>query len=155
MTVVQIERSPASPPWRSCALLAPRCLDSIPQLKPAASRPFRALTLPLSPPCKFSVLACQYHKVSYLQKYCPMLVSYVNSRRHPHRLPRPCRASRGPSSLPNPSRLQELLLYNFLIAITHLESALPQVFILGNLKPFRCNTYKKQGEGCRLWLTKC
>src|SRR5260370_37434877 len=77
-----------------------------------------------------------------------MLVCYVNSRRHFVRMPGPCRgASRGPSSLPAPSRPQELLLYNFPIPITQLESTLPQVFILENLKPFRCNTYEKAGGG--------
>src|SRR5260370_14623964 len=77
-----------------------------------------------------------------------MLVCYVNSRRHSPRLRRPCRgASRGPSSLLALSRLQELLLYIHPSPITHLQSTLPQVFILENLKPFRCNTYEKTGGG--------
>jgi len=90
----------------------------------------------------------EYHSVSYLQKYGHMLVCYVNSRRYPHRLPRPCRgAFCRPSSVPAPSRPPELLLYNFPIPITQLESTLPQVFILENLKSFGMNTYKKQGRG--------
>src|SRR5258708_9164746 len=90
----------------------------------------------------------EYHSVSCLQKYGHMLVYCVNSRRHSPRLHRPCRgASRGPSSLLALSRLQELLLYIHPSPITHLQSTLPQVFILENLKPFRCSTYEKQGEG--------
>src|SRR5260370_16467918 len=50
---------------------------------------------------------------------------------------------------------QQLLFCKHAPPITNLESTLLQVFILKNLKPFEINTYKKQGEGWSLWLTKC
>ncbi len=40
------------------------------------------------------------------------------------------------------------------VQITSLDSALVEVFILNNLKLFRMNTYKKQGEGDRLLGTR-
>src|SRR6267143_3853984 len=50
---------------------------------------------------------------------------------------------------------RQILLYDPPPLGTHLESTLLQVFILENLKTFGINTFKKPGEGCRLWLTDC
>src|SRR5216683_3014716 len=93
-----------------------------------------------------------------------MLVSYVNSRRHPPRLPRPCReASRGPSSLLSPPAPQELLLCKFSSPVTLLDATLMYLpasvkcckqTTYGPPKPFRCNTYKKQGEGVPIMVNQ-
>jgi hypothetical protein len=59
-------------------------------------------------------------------------------------------------SLPPPaSGIRKLLLYIYSHSLNRLESTLPQVFILENLKPFGIINFEKQEEGCQLWLTKC
>src|SRR6266849_8776030 len=71
------------------------------------------------------------------------------------RLPR---APMGYAVLPSPSPAsgpQLLLLSKLKAPINHAESTLLQVFFLKNLKPFRINTFEKQGEGSPLWLTNC
>src|SRR6266849_4383951 len=71
------------------------------------------------------------------------------------RLPR---APMGCAVLPSSSLAsgaQVLLLSILKAPINHAESTLLQVFFLKKLKPFRINTYEKQGEGSPLWLTNC
>ena len=52
-----------------------------------------------------------------------------------------------PQIRPRPSALRGLLLYNYSVSLTPSESTLPQVLISRDFKSFKCNTYKKPGEG--------
>jgi hypothetical protein len=91
-----------------------------------------------------------------------MLVCYVNSRRHPPRLPRPCRgAFRDPSSLLSPFRSSGITLVQILLSRNSLRCntyAPPRKCCkqktYGPAKPFRCNTYKKQGEGVPIMVNQ-
>src|SRR5713226_10783704 len=91
-----------------------------------------------------------------------MLPCFVISRRHPPRLPRHCRgASRGPSSLLSLSGSPRITLVGILLSHNPLRCntyAPPRKCCkqttYGPPKPFRCNTYKKQGEGVPIMVNQ-
>src|SRR5713226_7227699 len=91
-----------------------------------------------------------------------MLPCFVISRRHPPRLPRHCRgASRGPSSLLSLSGSPRITLVGILLSHNPLRCntyAPPRKCCkqktYGPAKPFRCNTYKKQGEGVPIMVNQ-
>src|SRR5216683_1554034 len=84
-----------------------------------------------------------------------MLPSFVISRRHRPRLPRPCRgASRGPSSLLSPPAPQELLLCKFSSPMTlldatlmHLPSSVANKRLTVWLNPLDATLTKNRGRG--------